>query len=123
MKTLTHKIKRFLKQIRGRFNSPLPVGVTEFKAWCDDIRATYDLPTESEEDILFCFSAVIMRFDEISDKKPKYHFVRAFRSGAAKQVASHTFTETKLKQQAAMKAAQEAAKAAQEALPNEAISS
>lgn len=109
MNTLTHKIVRFLKQIRGRFNSPLPVGVAEFKEWCDDIRATYDLPTQSEEDILFCFSAVIMRFDQIVDRKPKYYFVRALRSGAAKQVANYAFSETKMKQKAAQEAAQSAA--------------
>lgn len=101
---MKQKITRFFKQIRGLFPSPLPQGVTEFAAWIADIKATYTLPTARDEDIIACFAAVIMRFDQIAASKPKYYFVRALRSGAAKQVASYAFTEVKHKQAAAQAA-------------------
>lgn len=107
-------IKRYYRQFRGLFPSPLPQGVTEFDAWVADIKATYTLPTDRDADIVACFSAVIMRFDQIATNKPKYFFVRALRSGAAKQVASHAFTLMKQKQ-AAAQAAEAAAAAATEA--------
>jgi len=109
MKNVFNKIKRLYKQLAGRLPSPLPVGINEFNAWCDDIKATYDLPTQSDDDIRFTCAAVIMRFNEIADAKPKYFFVRAMRSGAAKQIAGYAFGEVKNRQQAAYKAAQEAA--------------
>lgn len=112
MKTKLQKIKRLIKQVLGRFETKLPVGVTEFEAWCDDIKVTYDLPTDRDDDIRTTFAAVIMRFDEIISKKPKYYFVRALRSGAAKQIANHVFTEIHTKHKAAAKAAQEAAQSA-----------
>lgn len=108
MNTVLSKLKLIYKKIRGLLPSPLPQGVTEFEAWCLDIQATYTLPTESKDDIHFCFASAIIRFGETTWSKPKYHFVKALRAGAAKQIAGNAFTEIKIRQKAAYEAAQKA---------------
>lgn len=102
---------RLAKQFLGLFPSALPTGVTAFHAWADDIRNTYDLPTQDEASIKFTLSTIIMHLGPQVAHKPKYYFVLTLRASAAKQIAGQVFTDIKTK------AAEEAhqAKAAAEA--------
>ena len=115
-----NKIIRIIKQIRGLFPSPLPTGVTAFHAWSDDLQATYILPTEDKDSIRYTLATIIMHLGQQAGNKSKYFFYITLKAAAAKQVAGAVFSEIKEKQRAeAAKAAEEAAKAALVATPNE----
>lgn len=100
-----NRFKRLYKQIRGRYKSPLPTGMTAFNDWVDDIRATYWLPTEDVDSIRYTLATIIMHLKEAEAFTPKWYFVKVLRAAAAKQVAQGTFQEIKLRQQAAQVAA------------------
>lgn len=109
MKTLVEKLGKLYNKIRGLFPSPIPVGMTEFNDWVNSIMATYTLPTSDRDTIVFSLGAMIMHLDHgpktlsafVAAYKPKFYFVLALRSGAAKQIAHAAFVEIKQKQQQA----------------------
>lgn len=110
-------LTRLIKQFLGLFPSALPTGVTAFNEWADDIRSTYDLPTQDEDSIKFTLSTIIMHLGPQAAYKPKYYFVLTLRAGAAKQVAGQVFTD--IKTRAAEKAYAEKAAAEAREVANE----
>lgn len=98
MVKLYTQIRRFFKQIRGLFPSPLPTGSGAFDLWADDIASTYTLPTEDRDSILFSFSTMIMHLGPTTANKSRYYFVLALRAAAAKQVAGAAFQDIKTRQ-------------------------
>lgn len=100
MSTIINTLKRKINQVLGLFPSSLPTGVESFYSWIDSIQNTYTLPTEDRDSIVFSFSTMIMHLGPTAARKPKYYFVLALRSAAAKQVAGGAFQEVKLNQKA-----------------------
>ena len=104
-----------LKKFLSKFPTKLPVGLTEFEAWTDDI---IELSGElaNRDSIQFVLSDMIQRtgalknsaFGTIPGYVPKDHFVQGLIAAAAKQVAGQVFFDIKTKQQEAAKAAQAA---------------
>ncbi len=105
---IVSQCKRFLNQFLGLFPSRLPTGMTEFNLWVDSIIATYDLPTQNRDDILFVLTTSVIRTGEAGYKVPKFHFVKLIRSVCAKQVAGAVFSEVKQRQQDAQRKQAEA---------------
>ena len=99
MNILFNKLKRIIKQIAGLFPTALPVGVSEFHAWAEDISKTYDLPTSNLETVKFTLATMIMHLGPQAAYKTKIFFVLSLRAGAAKQIAHACFVEIKTKQQ------------------------
>lgn len=102
------KIKKLVNKFLGLFPSPLPQGVAEFDSWAKSIMDTYDLPTKDEDSIKFSLAAAIVHLGSQECFKAKYFFVLIIRSGAAKQIAGHVFSDIKNKQKEREAAAQAA---------------
>jgi len=112
MSNFIRQIKRFIAQIRGRYPSPIPTGLSEFNVWADSIIDTYPLPTAHRDSIHFTLATLIINLGPTTSDMPKYHFVRSFRAACAKQVAGQVFQDIKTRQreeEASRKAAEEAA--------------
>lgn len=94
----------------------LPTGVQEFHEWAESFITIYGdaLPTQHVDSIKFALASQIMHLGEATAFASRDEFYNRLVAGAAKQVAHHVFTEIKLKQQAAIKAAEEEAKKANE---------
>jgi hypothetical protein len=95
MMTFIEKLTKLLRQIRGLFPSQVPQGITEFEQWAASIAATWHLPTADLNSIKSTLAVIVMHMGPKDDSKSKYHFVRTFRAGAAKQIASAVFTDIK----------------------------
>lgn len=102
------KFIKLIKQFIGLFPSALPMGITAFDEWANDIINTYDLPTKDIDSIKFTLSTIIMHLGPQTAFKPKYYFVLTLRAGAAKQIAGQVFSDIKHKAKEAEIAAQKA---------------
>lgn len=97
------------KKVAARFPTKLPVGMTEFNAWADSI---IDLAGEfaDRDSMKYALASNVIHMKHTQDSAPKSYFVSVLRKAAANQVASQVFQDVKVKQEEAIKAAQEAAK-------------
>lgn len=91
-------IKRFFSY----FPSNLPVGLSEFNVWVDDV---IELSGEfaDKDSMVQALANMILHISPLKgtdtprDRVPKNHFVKALRKGAANQVASFVFQDLRLK--------------------------
>jgi hypothetical protein len=102
------KLKKLLKQVRARFPSKLPVGMSEFDAWADSIIDTYTLATKNKDSIKFTLATSVMHLKEKDAFIPKHHFYLILEAAAAKQIAGATFMQIKERAASAEKAAADA---------------
>lgn len=106
------QIKKFYSKVRGRFESPLPRGMTEFNAWADSIIETYDIEGLADKDSLrFVLANIILELKPDAAFVSKWLMARRLLKAASNQVASGVFQEIKAKQKEAQ--AQAAAKPAE----------
>lgn len=98
---MTFTVKRLLSLLP----TPLPVGMTEFESWSDDI-INLSGPYADTDSMKFAIASMIMHLGPQKSHVAKNYFVRSLRKTAANQVAGQVFTNIKEKQQ---KAAAEAA--------------
>lgn len=88
MKNVFTQLIRFFKQIRGHFPEVLPMGVTTFNAFVDDVIATYNMPTPLRSDVLYVIAMnIVSAKREPADRMSKWFLFRQLRAAAAKQVA------------------------------------
>lgn len=113
MSTAIAKIKTALKYVRGFFPEALPVGMTAFNTFIDDLIATYSLPTTLRDDVIYVVASTILRLKETGAYKSRFYFVLVIRSAGAKQIAGAAFQDIKARQQAAIEAAKATNDAAQ----------
>lgn len=90
---------------------PLPQGMTEFHEWGDRIISGALVKGAKTEDQKFALASMIMHLGPTESHKPDAYFVHALRKGASNQIAHAYIMECKQ----AQKAAEEAAKALNEA--------
>lgn len=103
-------VSKLLKLIRALFPSRLPVGVTEFNAWADDIMAMAKSP--NNDSVRFALAAMIVNSGDTEAYISKMFFVLQLRKSMSKQIASFIMYDAKQKQQdEARKAAEESQKA------------
>ncbi len=107
MNKLIKKVSKPFRLLVSLFPTALPVGMTAFNAWADDIIDLYSFP--NNDSIKFSLASMVMHLGPTTAFKPKFHFFLMVRSGMSKQIAAATFQEIKNKQEALAKAAQEAA--------------
>lgn len=90
----------------------LPVGAEDFEKLVADLQEVYgdELPTKDVDTLKFVIASTIMHLGPLDSHKSLEFFYKTLVAGAAKQVSHHFFREVKLKQEAAIKAAEEAAK-------------
>lgn len=85
--------------------TPLPVGMTAFHAWSDDIIKLTG-PLADVDSMKYVLASQVLALKPEQSRLPKAQFVNQLRNAAAKQIASAVFTDIRLKQQEAIKAAQ-----------------
>lgn len=92
--------------IKSYFPTKLPVGMTEFATWSDDV-ITLVGPIADALSLRFALATQIMHADSSNSALPMQYFIKRLRKTAANQVAAQVFQDVKLAQK---KAAEEAAK-------------
>ena len=90
---------------------PLPVGLSEFHQWADHIIELAGKFAD-EESMKYALASQVIHLPHDKAFVPKRWFVNSLRKAAANQVASQVFYDIKVKQEAAKKALEDAAKAA-----------
>lgn len=108
-------MNKFLLTIRSYFPTKLPVGLTAFHKWADDI-ATLTGPIADETSMKFAISSIVIHADAKHGSLPLQYFVRRLRKSAANQVASQVFQDVKLAQAEAAEAAKKAAEPREKAI-------
>lgn len=113
------KLKYFLLRILAYIPTPLPRGMTEYKAWeASIVSLANNLSTN--DDLRWIIAAETMRLAPTRSLVPKAYFLRVMRVAAAKQLAGAVFSDLKEKQKAAAVAAQ-AAEAAKASTPTNTV--
>lgn len=88
---------KLLAKLKSYFPSNLPIGLTEFNTWADEvIELTGQLA--DYDSMRFALASMIIHVDAKKAAVPKQYFVRTLRKSAANQVASYVFQEIKQKQ-------------------------
>ena len=104
------QFKFYLLLARSYFPTALPVGVTAFNKWADDI-ITLTGPIADEQSLKFAIATQVMHAPNDKSALPMQWFVRRILKTAANQIAGNAFQEIKTAQLAAQKAQEEVAKA------------
>ena len=114
-------MRLFIKRLLSYYPTRLPVGLTEFHKWSQDVVDLCDdldsVPLESKQ---FVLSSQFQSLPPAAAYKPKHYFVKILYKAAANQVAAQVFVGIKEAQkqreieEAAARAASEAETAAQE---------
>jgi hypothetical protein len=112
MKQFLAKVKLLLKQVRSYLPSQLPVGLTAFNAYADDI-IELSGNFADKDSMVFAIASILIHIDAGTASVSKQYFVKRLRKSAANQVASQVFQDIKTKQQAALEAAKTAQSATQ----------
>lgn len=89
--------------------SPLPVGMSEFESWSNDIIELVG-PIADKDSLKYAMASQLMHLDHKVSSIPKQYFVRCLRKAAANQVASQVFQNIKQAQAEAQAKALEAEK-------------
>lgn len=92
------KLKRLYNYVRSYFPSRLPVGLTEFNAWADEIIDLTGQIADSES-MKFVICTSIMHLPATAASVPKQFFVKTLRKTAANQVGGYIFQEIKASQE------------------------
>lgn len=97
-----NKIKQFFRKVASYFPTQLPIGVTDFHSWADDIVQLSGAPDNDSS--RYTLGLMLPQLAPNVDRKSKNHFVKCIRKAMANQVASQVAWD--IKQAAAAKAAE-----------------
>lgn len=114
-------MKRLIKVIKSYFSEPLPVGMAEFMKWSDDI-IELSGKFADKDSMRFAIASILIHADARHGSLSKKYFVDRLVKSAANQVASQVFQDVKQAQALAAKAAEEAAKLAEDTASKEVVS-
>lgn len=103
------KIKKLFKRVLGLFPQKLPIGMTDFYLWADDVIELSGLP--NNESVVFALATMVLHLPPTACYKSKEYFIRSLLKTASNQIAHGVMQELKDKQVAKAKAEQEAAAA------------
>lgn len=106
---MNKQLVRVLLQLKSYFPTKLPVGLTAFNQWSEDI-ITLSGPMADKDSMRFAIASILIHADSGIGALPMQYFVKRLRKSAANQVASQVFQEIKTLQAEAQKKAQEEAK-------------
>lgn len=91
-------------QLRSYFPRQLPVGITEFYKWSDNIIALSGNFADADS-MRFALASQLIHLGAQQSSVSDQFFIRSMRKAAANQVASQVFQDIKQKQLAAQQAA------------------
>ena len=107
MNNLAQKVKILFNKLLGLFPTALPIGLTEFNTWASSIIDTYDFP--DNDSVRFSLAVMIMHLPSDKSSVRKSLIASQLHKGASNQVAAAVVQDLKAKQEAAQKAAAQAA--------------
>lgn len=110
-------MKKFIRFLFSFLPTALPVGMTEFNSWLDDIISLSKVP--DNDSTRFAAAVMIFNLKPDQDRKSKRYFIKALNKGAANECANAIAMGFKEKQKAA--AAEEQAKKLQDKLGSNTI--
>lgn len=90
---------KLLKLIKSYFPSNLPVGMTQFEQFANDIVMLAG-PLADENSMKYVIASIILNLGPNTSKISKQYFVRSMRKAAANQIAGQVFTNIKEAQKA-----------------------
>lgn len=102
---MKHMIEFIKKHPKRFFPQPLPIGVTEFHKWAEEIIELYSFP--ANDSVKFTLAAMIMHMDPSADRKPYSFFAKRIKKSMANQIAGAIIQELKIKQQEEIEKAKE----------------
>lgn len=112
------RLKWLYKKLLSYIPTPLPVGLSDFNKFVDDIIELSGNYADRDS-MAFAIASMVMHLGAQKSSVPKDFFVRSLRKAAANQVAGQVFTDIKDRQNAAALArAEEEKKAKLEATIN-----
>lgn len=79
------KITQFIKRIRGRFESTLPIGMAEFEDFCLKIFDVYGIPDNPS--YRHAIATMVLHLGPTVHRKPMNFFARSIRKAQANQCA------------------------------------
>lgn len=91
------KLKVFYNNLRMRIPSRLPVGMSEFETWANDIISVSGKFAD-EVSMKFALATQILHLPAQSKMVPKKFFIDSLHKAAANQVASQVFSDIKQQQ-------------------------
>lgn len=96
------QVKLAVKRILSYLPSKLPVGVTEFNSFAQDI---LDLSGNyaDKDSMTFAIASMVIHLPAGKGYASKNHFIQGLRKSAANQVASQVFQDIKTRQEAVLK--------------------
>lgn len=102
-------MKLIFKRILALFPTPLPLTVSQYDTWLDEIVELAG-PIADKDSLEWVISNEVMRLNPGRDKVSKHLFVKLLRKYAANQFAANKVMELKTAQEVRKKQAEEAAK-------------
>lgn len=109
------KLKYVLTVLKSFIPGLLPVGITEFTAWSNDIILLTNFA--DVDSLRFAIASMVIHLPANTWLISKHHFVRGLRKSAANQVASQVFQDIKQAQENKHKLAEDSAKQQAESCP------
>lgn len=79
-------MKKLLLKLLSFFPSKLPLGMSDFKAWADEVVELAELPIN--DTMHWTLANMLIESDKLSDAKPKRFYVKRLRKAAVNQVAA-----------------------------------
>lgn len=95
----TEYVKKFYKILISMFPTPLPLGVSAYEAWLNDI-VYLTGPIADDESLKWVISQEILRLSPGRDRVSRHRFVKLIRKYAANQIAANKIAEIKDAQKA-----------------------
>ena len=96
--SIKERLNLFVIYLKSFIPTRLPVGVTEFHNWAEDILKLVG-PVADENSMKWAMAMCSLHLGEIQCYVSKQYFVRKLLKSANNQVVSHVMNEIKLKQQ------------------------
>lgn len=100
-------MRRLLLKVLSFYPKKLPVGLTEFNAWSDEIVELTNFADPIS--LKFAIASMVIHLPANTGRVSQNHFVRGLRKSAANQVASQIFQDIKVEQETKQKQQAEAA--------------
>lgn len=113
-------MKLLVKRIMSHFPTKLPVGMTEFHQFADEVIELAGSFAD-EDSMKWAISSQITHLPHTTASKPKAYFVRCLRKAAANQISAAVFIDIKDRQKQAQQDLQQQAEATAQLLKEKAV--
>lgn len=97
------KLKKVLSLLKACLPSPLPVGLTQYEEWSNEVIELAGAP--NNDSTKFTVAVMILHLDSTAAYKPKIFFVKSLKKAMSNQTVSQIIQDLKTKQAEELEAA------------------